>query len=271
MRSASLLFRKAWPSHHPRAVFVPLQVCIEQPWSSFQNDIGPAQTRGFSTSLPAGDIAGKYDDFVYPNSPNITHNDLKSFLDDAERSGVDKSSATFLGTHFEYTSLLALQRLGFQLQRVGGASDCGIDLLGTWHVPSVHFPITVLVQCKTIQKPGPNLIRELEGSFAAAPAGWRGTDSLGVLVVQGQATKGMREAMGRSHWPMACVSCTRAGRVEQMTWNQLAENKMLGGMGVTTRHTGDGGEELVMTFKGRHLTDFKTASKPGNTTTRPSR
>lgn len=256
MRSASSLLKQAWSAHPPKVISVTsLPFTNKRAWSSFQDDIGAGQIQELSTPRPLNGVSGKPDDLVYPDPPNTTHNDLKSFLEHAERIGLDKNTTGFVGTHFEYISMVALQRFGFQLKRVGASSDCGIDLLGTWRIPSTHFPITVLVQCKAIKQPRPNLIRELEGSFAAAPAGWRSTYNLGVLVTERPATKGMREAMGRSRWPMVCIACTKNGKVEQIVWNKQAEEKGLGGMGVATWHTGDGEQQVVLTFKGRHLMD----------------
>ncbi|TEA20855.1 Secondary metabolism regulator LAE1 [Colletotrichum sidae] len=59
--------------------------------------------------------------------------------------------------------------------RVGGVSDNGIDLLGTWQLPSRREKLKVILQCKGgSQKISPSLVRELEGSFIGAPVGWRG-------------------------------------------------------------------------------------------------
>ncbi|KAL2153133.1 hypothetical protein VTH82DRAFT_4288 [Thermothelomyces myriococcoides] len=155
---------------------------------------------------------------VYPPAPSTHHTDLPSFLAYAARTNLDPSSPVYVGTHFEYTVAGALARFGLSLRRVGGASDCGIDLLGTWSLPPFsaeyqqqqhrhyHRQLRVLVQCKAVQRPGPNLVRELEGAFVGAPAGWRATADrhgvLGLLVTERPATKGIREALTRSRWPM---------------------------------------------------------------------
>jgi hypothetical protein len=201
--------------------------------------------------------AAPSDTLVYPEAPTTGHHDLSTFLDYAERTGLDHASTTFVGTHFEYTVASALSSFGFRLRRIGGQHDFGIDLLGTWSVPSSSDrPLHVLLQCKAVKHPGPHLIRELEGAFVGAPPGWRGAGVLGLLVIQRPATKGMRDAMGRSRWPMGCISCSRAGAVEQILWNRRAEEEGLEGMGVGIRYSPDGDDtqQLALTFNGKHLT-----------------
>ncbi|KAK7734920.1 hypothetical protein SLS53_007697 [Cytospora paraplurivora] len=192
---------------------------------------------------------------MYPEPPTANHNDLASFLKYAERSGLDPKSTLYVGTHYEYTVAQVLSKYGFYLQRVGGHSDYGIDLLGTWNVPSSRESLKVLVQCKAIaRKSSPNLLRELEGAFVGAPVGWRGHGVLGIFVTEKPATKGVRETLGRSKWPMTFISCSRDGRVHQMLWNQRAEEEGLEGLGVGLRHAGSDGEpQLLLTWKGQHL------------------
>jgi len=185
-----------------------------------------------------------------------------------------------------------LRRFGFSLQRTGGRGDGGIDLLGTWQLSTaistdttnstnlVATPpsLRALVQCKAFKtKLGPNLIRELEGAFAGAPSRWKVQNGeatkvetrgvIGVLVSPREATKGVREAMGRSRWPMVWVMLERAegagegngagGRVRQMLWNKAAREVGLEGLDVTVRYdrTLDGedgvGKECVLMWHGR--------------------
>ncbi len=195
------------------------------------------------------------DGLIYPEAAATGHHDLPSFMRYAERSGLDQASKVFIGTHYEYTAAAALRALGFYLRRIGGASDRGIDLLGTWAVPSASQPLHVMLQCKATARPAPHLIRELEGAVVGAPAGWRGPSSLGLLVTDKKATKGIRDALGRSRWPMGFVSCSRTGQLEQILWNRRAEEEGLEGMGVGIRYPEDGTmeQQLVLTFKGKHL------------------
>ncbi|EEP81654.1 conserved hypothetical protein [Uncinocarpus reesii 1704] len=106
-----------------------------------------------------------------PPAPTSQHNDLPSFLAYATRTSLSPSSTTYVGTHYEYTVLHALRSHSLNLTRIGGRADSGIDLVGTWHLPSHAHPLRVIVQCKAFRnKLGPNLIRELEGTFAGAPS-----------------------------------------------------------------------------------------------------
>lgn len=192
------------------------------------------------------------------------HSDLASFLTDAKRRGLDEKSTFFTGTRYEYLVAARLARYGFSLTRVGKTSDYGIDLLGDWTIPSPSpsasayssVVIRVLIQCKGgDQRIGPHLIRELEGSFAGAPPGWRGGGVLGLLVGERGATRGVREALGRADVAMGYVCCEGAatgggGRVRQMLWNQRADELGLGGVSVGVRRGGEGGDEVVLVKNG---------------------
>ena len=187
------------------------------------------------------------------------HHDLASFLAHAARTGVPApTSTTYAGTHFEYTAQASLARYGLALRRVGGRHDHGIDLLGAWTLPSTATPLKVLVQCKALRRPaGPSVVRELEGAFAGAPIGWRADgDVLGVLVARARATRGVRDALGRSRLPLACFMLRPdGGTVEQCLWNRAAGRLGLEGVAVTVKHDGVGNENkgIALTWKGDHL------------------
>jgi hypothetical protein len=193
---------------------------------------------------------------IYPDRLNVNHHDLQSYLEYASRVGLDPKSTVFVGTHYEYTVQESLKCLGFSLQQTGRASDYGIDLLGEWKLPAVPLNLRVLLQCKALaKKAGPNLVRELEGAFAGAPSGWRGSGVLGLLVSQKPATKGMREALARSRWPMGSITCTSEGRLLQMLWNRKAEDEgLLGvGVGVKYRNNNMDEKEIHLTWKGENM------------------
>ncbi|KAH7328351.1 hypothetical protein B0I35DRAFT_16025 [Stachybotrys elegans] len=193
---------------------------------------------------------------VYPQASTTQHTDLTTFLQYAQRSGLDEKSSVYVGTYYEYAVAAALSRYGFALKRIGGASDLGTDLLGEWKPARTRSPaMRVLLQCKAgAQKPKPQWIRELEGAFAGAPAGWRGAGVLGFLVGEQPATKGVRESMSRSRWPLGYLCCSREGVLRQMLWNARAEAEGLEGFGVATRHGDAGGEErLVLVRNGKVL------------------
>ncbi|KAL3418363.1 hypothetical protein PVAG01_10079 [Phlyctema vagabunda] len=193
------------------------------------------------------------DGLIYPESPNLEHHDLPSFLGYASHVGLNPKSTTYVGTHYEYIVQSSLRQLGMSLKRIGGKSDCGIDLLGTWNIPSAPQPLKVLVQCKALaRKIDPAQARELEGAFGGAPPGWRGSGVLGLLVTQKSATKGVREALGRSRCPMAYVLCGSDGKILQMLWNRRAEQEGLEGVGVGLKYGGGDRDdkEVVLTWKG---------------------
>ena len=200
----------------------------------------------YSTNAATGDL-------VYPDSQSPNHHDLPSFLEYASRTEMDPKSTTYVGTHYEYTVENALERLGMSLKRIGGKSDYGIDLLGTWPVPSAPQPLKVLIQCKAFaRKIEPSQARELEGAFVGAPTGWRGSGVLGLLVSQKSATKGVREALGRSRWPMGYVLCETDGKILQMLWNRRADQEGLEGIDVSLKYAGGDKteKEVVLMWKG---------------------
>jgi hypothetical protein len=196
---------------------------------------------------------------IYPRPASTNHNDLDSFLQYAERTGLDPKSTVYVGTHYEYTVAASLAAYGFSLHRTGGASDNGIDLLGTWSLPgpAAGEPLRVILQCKsTAAKLNPGTARELEGAFAGAPPGWRGPGVLGLLVATNAATKGVRGFLGKSQFPMAYVACSQVGQVQQMLWNRRAEEEGLRDVGVSLRHRpedGDGTATIVLTRNGQLL------------------
>lgn len=188
----------------------------------------------------------------YPDPPTTNHSDLDSFIAYARRTGLDANSTVYVGTHYEYKVSSALAKYGFFLKRIGGSSDYGTDLVGTWTLPwsSPSAPFRVLVQCKAgTQRVGPQHIRELEGAFVGAPVGWRGTGVLGLLASERAATRGVRDSLGRSKWPMVYMCCSKEGIVSQMIWNQCAEELGLDGYGVSVRR-GDDKDELVLMRNG---------------------
>ncbi|KAK4231312.1 hypothetical protein QBC38DRAFT_244476 [Podospora fimiseda] len=225
-----------------------------------RSSIPPKRT--FCATAPIRDSAQKpaspeeSQPLIYPPPPSQHHNDLASFLTYLDKHSLDPTKTVHTGTLYEYTTISSLSRLGFSLQRVGGRSDCGIDLIGVWSLPPLSHQIRVLVQCKVRQRPGPQHVRELEGAFIGAPVGWRGRGVVGVLVTDQNATKGIRDAIGRSKWPMVFMSSSREGKLSQFLWNARAEEEGgLGELGVGMRHgeSGEGDKEVVLMWKGRSI------------------
>lgn len=150
---------------------------------------GSSSSRGAATSSPRRDS----DSTSLPLSP---HHDLASFVANARRTGLSPTSTVYTGTAYEYLALETLGRYGFDLNRIGGRGDRGVDLVGYWRIPrsqatdlhpgststTANIPATsrtdtyrVLVQCKRLvgkhAKIGPNLIRELDGAVRGARLG----------------------------------------------------------------------------------------------------
>jgi len=195
------------------------------------------------------------DELKHIEPQSIHHQDLPSFLEYASRIGLNPKSTVYVGNHYEYTVLSALGKLGMSLKRTGGASDFGIDLLGTWSLPAFAESLKVIVQCKTMYG-GPVQARELEGAFVGAPSGWSGPGVLGFLVSQKKATKAHRRAIYRSSWPMGYIYCKKTGEIMQMSWNKRARQEGLDGVSVEVRYTGGdmSKKEVILTWKGHVLT-----------------
>ncbi|OOF99454.1 hypothetical protein ASPCADRAFT_126369 [Aspergillus carbonarius ITEM 5010] len=191
-----------------------------------------------------------------PPSPTPNHSSLSSFLTHAARTSLPPTNTTYIGTHYEYTTQQTLLSSALLLHRTGGRSDAGLDLLGTWHLPTHEHPLRVLVQCKALKtKLGPNLVRELEGTFSQAPVGWRGKGVVGVLVSPREATKGVREALARSRFPIVWCLVELGGRLRQVLWNGAVEGLGVGGLGVRVVYGGDdgGGNAVELTWEGEEV------------------
>lgn len=141
--------------------------------------------------------------------PNPLHSSLSTFLEHAHRVRLTPTTQVFLGSRYEYLTQEKLASYGFELLRTGKAGDRGVDLAGYWHLPDpghaqgagITQKLRVLVQCKRLKgKKGlqPSAVRELEGAFLGAPAGWRSEDVLGVMVSTKPATKGVVTALSAS-------------------------------------------------------------------------
>lgn len=196
-----------------------------------------------------------------PRPPSQKHDSLDSFISYAERTGLPEDSTTYVGTHYEYTVLQSLRRFAFDLYRVGGRDDKGTDLVGTWNLPKTDQPLRVIVQCKALKtKLGPNLVRELDGAFRHSPVGWRTNDKLGILISPREATRGVRDAIAKSGYPLLWMMIERNGALRQALWNGRAEDIGLAALGVETQYGSHSTEpalrEVVLTWDGEPLPDM---------------
>lgn len=155
--------------------------------------------------------------------------------------------------------LQSLRRYALALHRIGGRDDAGLDLVGTWHLPEREREraVRVLVQCKALKtKLGPNLVRELEGAIRQAPVGWRTAQTVGILVSPREATKGVRDALARSSYPLLWMMVERDGTLRQALWNARVEELGLQPLGVETRYGTTAGtdgsltQEVALTWDG---------------------
>ncbi|CAG8892318.1 unnamed protein product [Penicillium egyptiacum] len=195
-----------------------------------------------------------------PSPPAQHHNDLTTFLSYAEHISLPVTSTVHVGTHYEYTVLQTLRRYALSLSRIGGRDDAGIDLVGTWHLPEREREraLPVLVQCKSLKtKLGPNVVRELEGTFRQAPVGWRTRETVGILVSPREATKGVRDTLARSTYPLFWMTIERDGTLKQALWNARAEVLGVGPLGVEMRYgttedaeSGSVTKEMILTWDG---------------------
>ncbi|EKV06381.1 Endonuclease TnsA, N-terminal/resolvase Hjc/tRNA endonuclease, C-terminal [Penicillium digitatum] len=201
-----------------------------------------------------------------PSPPSQHHNDLKTFLSYAEHLSLPETSTVHVGTHYEYTVLQTLRRYALSLNRIGGRDDAGIDLVGTWHLPEREREraLRVLVQCKSLKtKLGPNVVRELEGTFRQAPVGWRTDETVGVLVSPREATKGVRDTLARSTFPLFWMMIERDGTLKQALWNARAEELGVGPLSVETRYgirenaeSGSVTKEMLLNWDGCDIPDM---------------
>lgn len=187
-----------------------------------------------------------------PASPN--HSDLSSFLHYANITRIPPSSTTYVGTHYEYTVQQSLRQQGLTLHRIGGRDDAGVDLVGTWHIPQTEHPVRVFVQCKALRnKPGPNIVRELEGAFRSPqPVGWRTEQKVGILACTREATKGVRDAMSRSSSPLLFLMVQQDGTLQQALWNVEVVKLGLGMLGTGNLY-GGGKKTMGLTWDGMEL------------------
>ncbi|KAK4980829.1 hypothetical protein LTR66_000718 [Elasticomyces elasticus] len=261
-------------SHVPaRKLGRPKRITGDEPQPLEQDAISPRRKGRLRKDLVSETTPQKPSTKLQQGSSH--HNSLSSFLAYAHHVSLPPTTTSFIGTHYEYTVASSLSRpaFGFDLLRTGRASDLGIDLLGTWALPERKGPIKVLVQCKAV-KTGvvPAMIRELEGAFVGAPASYRllrptssadaeheGGGVIALLVATGEATRGVRDALARSLWPMGFLNITKQGVVRQFLWNERASAAGLEGLGATLKYGGEGlasedgdlGKEIALTWMGR--------------------
>ena len=103
---------------------------------------------------------------------------------------------------------------------MGGAHDAGVDLEGTWHLPTLATPLPAVVQCKFLSKKSvsPVLVRELEGTSTGQLLDSKGF-TVSVLCTPSLATKAVREVMRKCARPIMLVMIDDQGWLDSISWN----------------------------------------------------
>lgn len=96
-------------------------------------------------------------------------------------------------------------------------------------------------------------MRELEGALRQPPVGWRTGQTVGVLVSPREATKGVRDALARSSFPLFWMMVERDGGLKQALWNGRAEELGLGPLAAETRFLDASNREVVFTWNGEDV------------------
>ncbi|KAJ2157678.1 hypothetical protein GGF46_004348 [Coemansia sp. RSA 552] len=111
-------------------------------------------------------------------------------------------STVAAGTAYENLVVSVFNRLGADLERVGGANDRGIDFRGHWALPD-HRPFYLVGQCKHYEnrRIGPSVVREWEGVMSRQEI-----DTLGLIAAtRGFTTAAVRASLS-SAYPIALVT-----------------------------------------------------------------
>ena len=197
--------------------------------------------------------------------------DLKSFLQHA--GSTDSKSTVHRGTLFEWQTHEVLEKsLGMRLRRVGGKSDGGIDLRGTWpllrNLPSLQkgeqndvsplapAPTTsIIVQCKNT-KAGctPDHVRSLVGSAGAL---YPDNNSSRIAVLATSSNKRYTadtiSYFMDSNMPLALARICNV-QLESLLFNPVAEETILNGLAVTTQYDRQGHPTPILMYNG-HIID----------------
>ncbi|KAI9268920.1 hypothetical protein BDA99DRAFT_535012 [Phascolomyces articulosus] len=202
--------------------------------------------------------------------------DLKSFLQHSGPS--DPTSTVYRGTLFEWQTHEVLEKtLGMRLRRVGGKSDGGIDLRGTWpllhKLPSLvgldkNYPhrengiknrstptittANIIVQCKNT-KAGctPDQVRGLVGSagiFDHLEGKNEGTIAILATSSSKRYTSDTISYFMDSNMPLALARICHI-QLDSLLFNPAAES-LLNGLSVTTQYDAHGHPTPILMYNG---------------------
>ncbi|KAI7857005.1 hypothetical protein BDC45DRAFT_501488 [Circinella umbellata] len=198
--------------------------------------------------------------------------DLKSFLQHAGLT--DTKSTVYRGTLFEWQTHEVLEKsLGMQLRRVGGKSDGGIDLRGTWPLlrrlsslqerkpndlspaPAIAPLTSIVVQCKNT-KAGctPDHVRSLVGSAGALYPD-NNSSKIAILATSSNKryTADTISYFMDSNMPLALARICNV-QLESLLFNPVAEETILNGLTVTTQYDIQGDPTPILMYNG-HIID----------------
>ncbi|KAJ1934423.1 hypothetical protein GGF37_006369 [Kickxella alabastrina] len=146
------------------------------------------------------------------------------------------------GTAYENLVVSTFNQLGASLERVGGASDQGIDFRGLWVLPE-QPSFYVVGQCKHYErkKIGPSVIREWEGVMSRQEV-----DTLGVVAASSGFTRSGVNAALSSVFPIVLATVDpkgisgadedgSRGDIRGFVWNKAAMG-FIGQMMVAKKH-----------------------------------
>lgn len=173
-------------------------------------------------------------------SNTLTKNEqlLTSFLKQTDK---DVTSTVYRGTLFELQTLASLESTcSMQLHHVGGKSDGGIDLRGSW-----FNNISILIQCKN-SKGGctPDHIRQLMGTTTLYANNKNRTIGILSTVSHKQFTRDVISHFNSSPVPLGLAT------VQDTTLKSLMFNKkaqaILKGLVISTQFDAQGNEFLFI-------------------------
>ncbi|KAJ3006065.1 hypothetical protein HKX48_000312 [Thoreauomyces humboldtii] len=158
-------------------------------------------------------------------------------------------STVAIGNLFEESCVTSLSRHGMHLRRIGGKDDRGVDLRGTWTLPSSpssplqprtrpHSPTTIplIVQCKHERsKLGPKYMRELEGTLGREPS-----DTIAIMACREGYSTTAKEMVYGSPCPIALVVVDEETRLVSFVPNRVLKT-VVPGLLVVRSQGRDGG------------------------------
>ncbi|TPX48274.1 hypothetical protein SeMB42_g03060 [Synchytrium endobioticum] len=174
--------------------------------------------------------------------PDVASSAISTLDSEEPLSAVEK------GLALERAAIKVLSRFHFQLRHVGGANDRGVDLRGTWPLPSARSsppsqqlsppslipPINVIIQCKNEATCiGPKVIRELEGTLTKETG-----LTLGLLVTSNGLSRRALDAIQAATLPIgfATIDNIYNPTLVELQFNHVAQRTILSDIVIAPRY-----------------------------------